>query len=363
MVDQSDEKPKRQGRPRLTDEEKARRKGLREKRKKLRDQELAKQKKQISKAQKKEKMDTLIVDTKSKLEKGELILSDPILKVIEPLETQTLVPFQENTSSIELARNNPLSLEEITDIWMEQSETLSNKIEMVEALQAAGEKRLRRLDKLCSKLQEEQLLMKELIKIDQDIINKNEQKLPLVDSAAYEYQADRSNLVRRLLEFLSGKPDEMLTNNRIRTHEYKISNRQEQLIKIDRTLADLKIVMLYNGNLYDTLKVTSSDYREIRLQLGREFRESRDTIKRNKLKFDHNKIMESLATNIQKINLVGSQFTELMSGTQQSLMDLNSKFDSLQKRLLFGEDKTKSVNELDDFVSHMFEKFQIENKR
>jgi hypothetical protein len=77
---------------------------------------------------------------------------------------------------------------------------LTEKISVLETEIENLQTRVKDLNFLSKTWEAERNLTKELITMDENVIHKNEQKLQLIDLRAFEYQVDRPEFMRALIE-------------------------------------------------------------------------------------------------------------------------------------------------------------------
>ena len=300
------ESKRKRGRSPLTEQQKKRHRA-----------ERVKKRKQERKQQERNSQ-MIVQSTKSQISEGtnKLILSEEIESAIKP-QTEFI----------------PKS-GDLVEISKEQLLSLTDRIQVLEEEQTVLESRLKKLIKVSNQWQAERSLIKELIKMDQDIIYENEQKFEKIDSKNFEYTADRTNIVRSLFEFLTGRPDEILTDGRIIRHEIKYRNRKEQLVKIDSELADVLITIMYNDDLRKMLDVTISELREIRIEVGSNFRLARKAGKNNLLSIEQQQVKKIFSENLSKLNEATMKFKTMISESQNYIREQYKQFDTMQKNLL-----------------------------
>jgi hypothetical protein len=337
--------PKRRGRPRLSEEEKLRRQEAR-KAEKLKEQKRRAKRKKT----KQEKIPEIIKETKLEIMENPTQLMDSEL-IQNAIEEVPQVSFSNSTT---------IGLEEISANWTNQTNLLSEKITDLEEELLSVTQRLEKLNKISKKFEIERKLIKELNKYEQDLIYENELILIEIDQGDYQYQADLPlpDWILEILQSITKKPNELLVNKKISTYHYKLQNRAEQLVKLDTELADITLVIFYNYNLFEILKTTISHYRNVRFDIGQEFRNLRGLAKRNLVKINTNEIIESVTNNISKINQIGENFRQVIIDSKATVNEKFREFDQMQKALLFSSDADQNFTKaykFDSMVTNIME--------
>jgi hypothetical protein len=343
------EQKKRRGRPPLSKEEKLRRKEIREaeKAKKLR-------KKEVLKKSRRKTVTDIIKETKDQIvaESSPLVMSEQVQDAIEDISLVPMVDLQN------------IDLDNFSKAYNEQAAILSSKIYDLEEEFHIMEAQMHRLTKVMEKLAIERKLMKQLNREEQDLLYQNEQKLIAIDQQGYQYQADLPlpDWVLKIGQHLNQKPNELIVTKEITTYKYKLQNRSEQLIQLDTELGDISLVNLYMGNFSDTLKKTIEEYRKLRIDIGQEFRNKREWMKRNQVQMDAGQIMEAFSQNVSRINQIGQDFQEVMQGSKKTINEKFTQFDQMQKRLLFEKSDANRAYEFDSMFTEMFQSIDYKNK-
>lgn len=343
------EQKKRRGRPPLSEEEKLRRKEAREaeKAKKLR-------RKQLQKKAKRKTVTDIIKETKDQIvaESNQLVLSEQVQDAIEDISLVPMVDLEN------------MDLDQFSTAYNQQATILSSKISDLEEEFQIMEARMNRLTKVMEKLGIERRLMKQLNHEEEDLLYQNEQKLIKIDQEGYQYQADLPlpDWVLKIGQHLNQKPNELIVTKEITTYRYKLQNRSEQLIQLDTALGDISLVSLYLSNLSDTLKKTIEEYRKLRIDIGQEFQNKREWMKRNQVQIDADQIMEAFSQNVSKINQIGQDFKEVMRGSKKTINEKFTQFDQMQKRLLFEKSEANKAYKFDSMFTEMFQSMEYKNK-
>lgn len=103
-------------------------------------------------------------------------------------------------------------------------------------------------------------------------------------------------------------------------------------------LSDISLVIIYNQNLVDALEAAVTTYRELRTDLGEEFRRLREAFKKNKIKFTSQQIINSFSQNLKKINQVGLDAKTKIIYSKEVVTKKLEEFDTYQKKLLLSKD-------------------------
>lgn len=290
----------------------------------------------------------MVEETKSKITNStdhKLILSDEIVSVIEP-EVEPI--------KIEQAVNSTINQQKLLDMYQKEISNLTEKIKILENEVVDTNERLQKFDNLSNKWRSERSLIKELIRIDENLIYENEIKLNSIHARPFSYQADRNGIVRIIMEFLTKNPDEILTNGRIVRHEIKRQNRMEHLLNIESELGDVTLLMILNENILKSIESTICDFRSVRVDMGKNSRELKTSVKNNQLIQDKNTFIKNFTTNIQKINDLGTEFINSVENTQNYIRRVYTEFDQFQKGLLLPESKTIDLNQATNSFDVMF---------
>ncbi len=345
------------GRPKLTEDEK------KLKAEKKLQEEI---KKKNRKKERKTDISEIVETTKLK------ILENPEKLAVNKGIENAIQEIKENELDFQILENETLGIEQVSEIYEQQTKVLTDRIVDLEEEVLTIQSRLKKLGSISEKLEIERKLIKELNRYEQNFIYQEEKNLIEIDGQNFEYQADSlvPDWIIEILQKVTKKRNERLILQKISDYNYKIQNRSEQLIKLDTELADITLVIIYNNNLFETLKILVNDYRNVRFDIGQDFRNLRDFIKQNRLKVNGSKILESFSNNLSKINQVGNDFRAIMTNSSQFVSTKFNEFDQYQKGLLLKSDsdevqtlQTQAV-EFDSILSNLllFKKQNNEKK-
>jgi len=273
---------------------------------------------------------------------GRLALKDEVIAAVECVEIESVDP------------QIPLNQDGLLQFSQNQIFDLTEKISILETEISTLQIRVNALNSLSNAWETERNLTKELITMDEDMIQKNEQKLQLIDLREFEYQADRPEFLRAIIEFFTNNPDEVLTNAKIAKHEVKRSNRMGHLIKIDANLADATILVIHDEDVLKNLEFIVTDFRSIRIDMGQNYRAIRRCIQNDQIEKSRADIIKTFSANLERINLAGAKFQDVVLTTQDSIRTMYTEFDHFQKKLLIPQPQAKidaGASQFDQMIS------------
>lgn len=213
-------------RVRLNEKEKALRRAKRDSEKRKNQRLRAK-----NAALKKKKPKDLVDSTKKVAENpDQLAIAEGIRQAVQPVQ-----PIQFLTDD-----GSNMSLDQIAGFGQEQTQDLTDRINLLEIEIGGIQKSLKQLNRLCNGWKTERTMVKQLIRIDQDQIFEDEYKLDLMDAKGQESQPDRPQMLRHLISWIT---NQYLKFDQLQKDSLRPINRPSEAYKVttalDRLILDL----------------------------------------------------------------------------------------------------------------------------
>ena len=297
------------------------------KNRKARAARMAKRKKELQENKKKElkknaqeianEVQELIIDHDTGNVKTEPLALNPIVQ--EAL--QPIVVPEERIGSREFCETADKQMESLTVKILALDETMDENSQKIYKIKT----QLRHLER-------EKHRIEEAIRRDQDRMYKNNNKLSTILDETEKTRVlhpDTHWVVRRTLEILTLKPDEMLIRSRLSNDEYKLKQRGEQLYNIQSQVSKLFIALQFKEAYGENIKQCCSKFRTLRSHLGTSKRNVEDAIQRREAETRLKALISKFFDDFQKIQKVKEKFISNMTNRIDQILNILPNSDNL----------------------------------
>lgn len=191
-------------------------------------------------------------------------------------------------------------------------------------------KKLKKIEQEKNRIEKERSKIKKLISRDQDQIYESEQRMLRLESN--QYSPNVPDILRPLIQFITGQDDEILLRIKISKSETKLYQRQSRLVETAESLSDVLINETIYLELGNSLKNINEVYRNVRMKVGRFRRDIIERIKTQQNKDAENSILENYVEIMKKMEAAGSEVNKavarLREGGFQSTITISDLFKS-----------------------------------
>ena len=291
--------------------------------KKMREKELLKKQRR----ERKKQATAIVLQTKNDLMKGKSSkltqVNEDLTEVFRPIN---LVPVVKDE---QVGRVDQSEMSRMTSASLAQLDELTARIQVLESEQIILTDSILKLEKLAKDWREELFLTRQLVNMDYKIIYESEQELAII-----EQSEPAKNWRDALFSFFNPIPNKYVASRKIANSEISFLNRQDELLTIQESMADVLITLRVKRELYGNLQKVANSYRQTRYQIGENFRALRKAFRDRDIRKDTALINQKIAESVKLANESLELCLDRLNSSQEFLKKKCYEFDQFQKNAL-----------------------------
>ncbi len=217
------------------------------------------------------------------------------------------------------------SAENISLGLKEQVQHINKQLDILDVKYKEGEVVVQSITKIKNFLELQQVTIRDLIRNEQDCILHYEEKID--ELPGEHFTVDRNSLTRWILDKIFGKKDEICLREGIARSETIISQLESKLVPVTEALSKALLAFEGNQRILELLESVRENYREVRLELGKDPRLFEAAAKNQKTKDLQNSIIANYLAKGEKLKELG---TDISASLMVSGRSISQKVQELQ---------------------------------